>query len=188
MQLTIHTTASAPAGSVALLEGIAADLGFVPNMAATMAESPTLLAAFDGLRRAVGSGDLDPVLREVAGLAVGVAVDNEYGVAFHSTVLDRLGADPDDIDKMRSGTPPADRRTGAVYDLARELVLARGKVDKATLERATAAGVTTQDVGEIVAECTFAGLVGVVDNLAGRVALDEFLAPRRWTAATPAAP
>ena len=38
-------------------------------------------------------GELDPVAREVAGVAVGVAVDNRYGVAFHSTVLGRLGVD-----------------------------------------------------------------------------------------------
>jgi hypothetical protein len=33
---------------------------------------------------------------------------------------------------------------------------------------------------EIVAECTFAGLVGVVDNLADRVELDEPFVPRAW--------
>ena len=33
----------------------------------------------------------------------------------------------------------------------------------------------------MVAECTFAGLVGLVDNLAGRVELDEFPRPSRWT-------
>jgi hypothetical protein len=31
-----------------------------------------------------------------------------------------------------------------------------------------------------VAECTFAGLVGVMDNLADRVDLDGFLMPRAW--------
>lgn len=108
MHLTIHTSDSAPAASRPILDGIAADLGLVPNLAATVAESPALLAAFDGLRRAVGSGELDPVHREVAGLAVGVAVDNAYGVAFHSTVLGSLGVDEADIDAMRAGTPPRD--------------------------------------------------------------------------------
>jgi hypothetical protein len=36
------------------------------------------------------------------------------------------------------------------------------------------------EVLDVVAECTFAGLVGVVDNLAGRVELDGFLAARAW--------
>jgi hypothetical protein len=34
-----------------------------------------------------------------------------------------------------------------------------------------------------MAECAFASLVGLMDNLAGRVELDEFLAPRAWSAA-----
>lgn len=183
MELTIQAPGMAPAGSKALLESIAADLGFVPNVFATVAASPALLAAFDGLRRAVGSGELDPALRETAGLAVGVAADNAYGVAFHSTVLTRLGTGNDEIDRMRAGDEPADPRGAAVYALARELVLTRGKVADDTLRRATRAGLSTADILEIVAECTFAGLVGVIDNLAERVELDEFLQPRAWTAA-----
>jgi hypothetical protein len=47
-------------------------------MAGVAAGAPVLLRVFDGMRRAVGAGGLDPVAREVAGLAVGVAVDNHY--------------------------------------------------------------------------------------------------------------
>jgi alkylhydroperoxidase family enzyme len=180
MHLTIHTTATAPPASKATLEGIEADLGLVPNLAASIASSPALLAGFDGLRRAVAGGELDPVAREVAGLAVGVAVDNAYGVAFHSTVLGRLGVDEAEIERLRANQRPADSRLAAVHALARELVLGRGKVADATIEAALAAGLTTEEVLEVVLECTFAGLVGAVDNLAGRVPLDDFLATRRW--------
>ena len=111
MDLTIHTADTAPADSAALLEGIAEDLGFVPNLAGVVAASPALLAGFDGLRRAVGSGRLDPVLRETAGVAVGVAVDNRYGVAFHSTRLSGLGVAEGELARMRQGAEPADPRT-----------------------------------------------------------------------------
>ena len=180
MQLTIHTTESAPPASKPILDGIASDLGLVPNMAATIAASPALLRAFDGLRRAVGSGELDTTSREVAGVAVGVAVDNHYGVAFHSTVLGKLGVDEADLTRMRDGQPPADDKLAAAYDLARQIVIGRGKVDDDAIARARQAGYSSSEILEIVAECTFAGLVGVVDNLAGRVKLDEFLTPRAW--------
>lgn len=180
MQLTICSADTAPDSSKAILDGIAADLGFVPKMAGTAAGSPALLSAFDGLRRAVGSGELDPAAREVAGLAVGVAVDNHYGVAFHSTVLGSLGVDDTEIDRMRACERPSDAKLAAVYELARSLVLDRGKVNEDAVSRATAAGVSTPEILEIVAECTFAGLVGMLDNLAGRVELDEFLTPRAW--------
>lgn len=180
MELTIYRTENAPDGSKAILDGIAADLGFVPNMAGTAAGSPALLTAFDGLRRAVHSGRLDPIAREVAGLAVGVAVDNKYGVAFHSTVLASLAVDDTEIERMRANKPPSDTRLASVYELARNLVLNRGKVDDDAVARATTAGVTTPEILEIVAECTFAGLVGTLDNLADRVELDEFIRPRAW--------
>jgi alkylhydroperoxidase family enzyme len=178
MKLTIHTSESAPAKSRPVLDGINADLGFVPRLAASVAESPALMQGFDGLRRAVAG--IEPVDREVAGLSTGVAVDNHYGVAFHSTVLAGLGVAEEDITAMRAGSPPANERQAAVYEFARECVTNRGKVSDATLDRLTANGATQADVLDLVAECTFASLVGVVDNLAGRVDLDPFLRPRAW--------
>lgn len=180
MKLTIHSAKTAPTSSQPMLEAIAQDLGLVPNMAGAIAESPTLLAVFDAMRRSVGSADLDPVHREVAGLAVGVAVDNAYGVAFHSTVLANLGVAEPEIDAMRCGRAPTDATAAAVYTLARDVVLTRGKVDDAIVDRAFTAGLSTEAVLEVVAECCFAGLVGTVDNLADRVPLDEFLTPRAW--------
>jgi alkylhydroperoxidase family enzyme len=183
MDLCILTPADAPPASQPLLGGIAADLGFVPNLALTIAASPTLLAGFDGLRRAVADSSFEPVRREIAGLAVGVAVDNEYGVAFHSTVLGRLGLDDRDIDRMRRGDEPADPVHASVYAFARAVVLDRGAVADDVIRRAEAAGLGPADLLQLVTECVFAALVGVVDNLAGRVALDEFLQARAWTAA-----
>jgi alkylhydroperoxidase family enzyme len=180
MELAILTSASAPADSRPLLEGIASDLGFVPNMAGTMALSPALLSAFDALRRVVGDETFNPVHREIAGVAVGVAVDNAYGVAFHSTVLSRLGIDDAEIEAMRAGKEPTDPTHAAVYAFARAVAVDRGAVDDEVIDRALAAGLDGTDLLQLVAECVFAGLVGVVDNLAGRVVLDEFLLRWAW--------
>jgi alkylhydroperoxidase family enzyme len=182
VHLTIHTPDTAPADSRPLLEGIAADVGLIPNLAASIAASPTLLAAFDALRRAVGSGTLNPVHREAAGVAVGVTVDNAYGVAFHSTVLSRLGVGDDEIKLMRAGEEPTDEPTAAVYALAQVLAGHRGKLADSAVDRAAAAGLSTEQILEVVAEVVFASLVGMIDNIAGRVPLDDFLRPRAWAA------
>jgi hypothetical protein len=76
VDLPVLTVAEAPAPAQPILDGLAADLGLIPNFAATIAASPTLLAGFDALRRAVGDPSFDPIRREVAGVAVGVAGDN----------------------------------------------------------------------------------------------------------------
>jgi alkylhydroperoxidase family enzyme len=180
MQVPVHTIDSAPADSRALLEGIASDLGMIPNLAATAAASPALLAGFDGLRRAVATTKLDPVLREVTGLAVGVTVDNHYGVAFHSTMLAGLGVDDADIDAMRHGDAPSEPVAAAVHALARQAADGRGKVEPATTEAALAAGLSTEAVLEVLQEVSFATVVGLIDNFTGPVKLDGFLAARRW--------
>src|SRR5262245_53508258 len=178
MQLPIRSLDDAPSASRPVLEGIAADLGLVPNLAGTAAGSPALLAGFDGLRRAVGSAGLDPVLREVTGLAVGVVVDNHYGIAFHSTMLAGLGMDETDIDAIRAGNAPADAAAAAVHALAAEAVEQRGKVADTTVARVEAAGLDHEAILEILLEVAFASMVGLIDNLAGHVELDEFLQPR----------
>jgi alkylhydroperoxidase family enzyme len=180
MNLNVLTSARAPAASGPILGGIAADLGFVPNLAAVTAASPTLLAAFDALRRTVSDPTFPPAHREITGLAAGVVIDNAYGVAFHSTMLANLGADEVDIEAMRAGSEPSDPVHAAVYGFARAVVTERGKVADDIVERAHDAGLTDADLLQLVAECVFAVLVGTVDNLAGRVPLDEFLRPRQW--------
>jgi alkylhydroperoxidase family enzyme len=180
MHLPIHTVDSAPADSRPVLEGIATDLGVIPNLAATAATSPALLAGFDGLRRAVAVTKLDPVLREIAGLAVGVAVDNRYGVAFHSTMLAGLGVDEADIEAVRDGRAPSATASAAVHDLARGAALHRGQVTPNIVDAAAAAGLSTEDILEVLLEVAFASLVGLIDNLAEHVELDGFLAGRQW--------
>ena len=180
MNLDILTAETAPPGSRPLLDGIAADLGFVPNLAAASSASPTLLAAFDALRRAVADPSFVPVHREICGLAVGVAVENRYGVAFHSTVLGSLGVDEVEIKAMRAGTEPTDPVHAAVYAFARHVALDRGRTSDEVVQRARDAGLTDADLLHLVTECAFAGLVGVIDNLAGGVALDELLQPQAW--------
>lgn len=121
-----------------------------------------------------------PAHREIAGVAVGVAVDNAYGVAFHSTMLASLGVDERDIEAMRSGLEPGDPLHAAIYAFANAVAVERGKVGEDVVRRAHDAGLTDADLLQLVAECAFAGLVGTIDNLAGRVPLDEFLEPRTW--------
>jgi alkylhydroperoxidase family enzyme len=178
VELKIHTVDTAPDGSRPILEGIKADVGLLPNFAGAIAESPVLAGAFDGIRRAVTA--MEPVDREVTGIAVGVAVDNHYGVAFHSTIAANLGVAEDELARMRAGSAPTDPRLAAVYEFARDLVTNRGK---AGVDRLTEQGLGTRQILDIVAECVLASLVGLVDNLAGRIELDQFLKPREWKSA-----
>ena len=76
---------------------------------------------------------------------------------------------------------PTDATAAAVAALAREVVLNRGKVSDSALAAATAAGLSAEAVLEIVLECAFASLVGLIDNIAGHVELDAILVPQAWS-------
>lgn len=53
----IYTVDSAPEGSRAALDGLGQRVGFVPNLAATMAGAPALIGGFVSLQAALAPGD-----------------------------------------------------------------------------------------------------------------------------------
>jgi alkylhydroperoxidase family enzyme len=69
-------------------------------------------------------------------------------------VLASLGVDDTELERMRANKPPSEARLAAVNELARSILLHRGKVDDVAVSRATAAGVTSQEILEIVAPST----------------------------------
>ena len=81
---------------------------------------------------------------------------------------------------MRHGGAPAEPVAAAVHALAREAAVGRGKVAQSTTEAVLAAGLSTEAILEVLLEVGFASVVGLIDNFAGQVELDGFLAERRW--------
>jgi AhpD family alkylhydroperoxidase len=121
----IHNVESAPEGSRQLLRGLQDQLGFAPNLAATMAESPTLLEAFLTLRSLAQRSSLEPVAREVVAIAVSVETGCSYCVAAHSTIALKSGADPGVVEAARSRATIADPRLQALARFARAVVQQR---------------------------------------------------------------
>jgi alkylhydroperoxidase family enzyme len=95
-------------------------------------------------------------------------------------MLDKLGLPEEQIKLLREGAAPTDRTAAAVAALAREIALNRGKVSDSALAAAAQAGLSTEAVLDVLLECAFATLVGLIDNLAGHVELDAFIAPQAW--------
>jgi hypothetical protein len=51
-------------------------------------------------------------------------------------------------------------------------------VDDPILQRAVDQGLTTDQILDVVTVCTFSSLIGIIDNLAGRLPLDDFIRAR----------
>jgi uncharacterized peroxidase-related enzyme len=178
-QFELHTIESAPAGSGAPLEGLQRGLGFVPNLAAVMAESPTLVTGFVELRQTLAGGELTPVEREIIAIAVSRQNDCSYCMAAHSTFALMQKADAEAVSAARAGIEPQDARLAALYTFASALVAKRGHVSPEDVHALLDSGVSPAALLTLVAQVAHTTMANLVHNVAD-VPLDEAFQAQAW--------
>jgi AhpD family alkylhydroperoxidase len=176
----VHTIESAPPGGGEALAGLKAAVGVIPNLAATMAESPELLKGFLALRQLYASTGFSPV--EIQALSLVAAYENDcaWCMAFHTAMGLKDGLDRPAVDALRSGQAPSDRRLGALTEFARTMVRTRGHVGGDAVERFLAAGFSKRQALDVVLGMGFSMLANYAGHLT-EPALDDFLRPHAWT-------
>jgi uncharacterized peroxidase-related enzyme len=181
-QFQVHTIDSAPANSTASLRALERGLGFVPNLAATMAESPTLISGFVDLRKTLAGGELSGVEREIVALAVSLENDCDYCMAAHSTFALMQNADEDAVSTARGGGEPADPKLGALYRFARGLVAKKGHLSAAELHALLDAGYSRRALFDVVAQVGHTTLANLAHSLS-QAPLDDEFTPQAWAKA-----
>ncbi len=179
MTYDVHTIDSAPEASRAPLRDLRDSVGFVPNLAAAMSESPQLLRGFLAVRDIYAAGTLSPA--EIQVLSLTAAYENRcaWCMAFHTLMALKEGVERASVDLLRAGRAPAGPRLAALSDFARALVRRRGAVDKEALAAFTAAGYTRAQALEVVLGMAFSLMANYAGHLAG-VPLDEPFRPHAW--------
>ena len=177
-ELKTHTLTSAPAASQPLLKGMHDALGFVPNLAARMSESPALLEAFLKLREANAKGSLDPVTRELIAIAVATETGCTYCVAAHSTFARKQGGSEAAVALARKGADPDDPRLRALLAFARAIAQRRADVPERAAD-VLAAGLTTASLLDALVAIAVPMLATSVHQL-GAVPLDAAFQPQAW--------
>jgi AhpD family alkylhydroperoxidase len=175
-----HTPDTAPALAADGLRQLHAAVGLVPNLAATMAESPALLNGFLALRRLYAQTGF--TAGEVQVLALTSAFENACGwcLAFHTAMGLKEGLDREAVDALRRGDAPADPRLAALSRFARSMMRNRGTVDAPAREAFLAAGYSPRQALDVVMSLAFS----MMANYAAHVthpAVDDFLQPHAWT-------
>lgn len=178
----IHTIDSAPGGSAAALRALEGALGFVPNLAATMAESPALVSGFVDLRRTLAGGELTGVEREIAALAVSLENDCDYCMAAHSTFALMQDADEATVSRARAGVAPEDPKLGALYRFTRSLVAKKGHVTDEETSALLEAGYSRAALFDVVAQVGFTTLANLADNIS-KVPVDGAFEAQVWARA-----
>jgi AhpD family alkylhydroperoxidase len=177
----IHTPESAPEKSKPALDTLKQRLGLIPNLAATMAESPTLVNGFVAAFTNFQLGSFSSAERQALLLTNAVANRCAWAVAFHSTLALKEGIGADDVQAMREGRRPSEPRLAALSALARALIERRGHLEPAELAEFSAAGFGPDQVLEVIAGTA----ISTMANYAGNITRPELEAPfraRAWTA------
>jgi AhpD family alkylhydroperoxidase len=171
----IHTIASAPEGSAPALRTLEQGLGFVPNLAATMAASPALVNGFVDLRGRLAGSDLTGPEREIVALAVSRENGCDYCMAAHSTfaLMQDAGA------AARGGEAPAGARLGALYVFARALAATRGHVGEDETRAFLDADWSRGALFDVIAQVGVTTLANLAHNVSG-VPVDDAFAPQVW--------
>jgi len=163
----VYTLDSAPDASKSALRDAQARFGMIPNLAATMATSPVLIQSFIGIFDKVHGGNFtEPQIQTVL-LTDAVTNASAWAVALHTALGLQAGLDPADVEAMRAGRSPSDKKLGALSTLARTLIEKRGRLDDQEIESFLAAGFGKDlllEVITIVAASTITNYTGNVTN------------------------
>lgn len=141
-------TATGPAS--ALLAQVQRRLGVTPNMTRAMANSPALLSGYLELSGSLSRGVLDAATRELIALAVAQGNRCSYCLSAHSYLAEHVARlDNEQIDAARKADAK-DPKTAAILAFAAAVNDSRGSVARSDLAEVRAAGVSDEEIAEII--------------------------------------
>ncbi|HEY1502387.1 MAG TPA: carboxymuconolactone decarboxylase family protein [Acidobacteriaceae bacterium] len=179
LQYPIYTLELAPEASRPALEKLRQAFGFLPNLAASLANSPKLVTALTAVFQQVHSSTLSEQEIQIVLLTDAVANSSAYAVAFHTFLALQQGVRSEETDAVRGRRLPSDRRLAALSSLATNLIEKRGHLSEQELDAFIAAGFTKEQVLEVVAVVA----ASTITNYAGTIAnppLEERFQPFVW--------
>lgn len=148
LPLIQHETATGAAAD--LLAGVQKALGITPNMTKAMANSPAVLKAYLGFSGAIAGGTLPAATRERLALLTAQENGCDYCLSAHTYLGEKqAGLDAAAIEQARRGKAD-DPKTGAALAFAAAVLRTRGGVADADLEAARRAGLTDEEIAEVV--------------------------------------
>lgn len=148
-----------------LLDKTRARLGRVPNLYATLAQSPAALDGYLALRDALGRGVLRAREREQLALLIAQENTCTYCVSAHTLRGTKMGLTDAELAGTRAASDD-DPHTDAILRITRDLVRTRGRVADESLAAARAAGVTDAELAEITAHIALNTLSNYFNHLA----------------------
>lgn len=140
-------------------------LGRVPNLYRALANSPAALNGYLQFRSALQAGRLSPKLREQIALVTAEVNRCEYCVSAHAFRGSKLGIPEAELNLNRRGGS-SDPRVAAALTLAAEVARDRGKVSDEVLDAARAAGLSNEELAELIGHVALNFYSNILNHLA----------------------
>ena len=148
LPLVDPTTTAAPVSD--LFAEVHRRLGATINMTRAMANSPALLKGYLDLSGALNKGVLRAATRELIALTVAQANGCSYCLSAHSYLAEHVARlDQNAIDAARNAMA-SDPKTEAILSFAAAVNDSRGSVTDDALVEVRAAGVSDEEIAEII--------------------------------------
>lgn len=151
-----------------LLDKTQAQLGRVPNLYKSMANSAAALDGYLSFRGALVQGKLTTALREQIALLTAALNACEYCVSAHAFRGQKLGLLPAEL-ALNQTAVASDPKTNAALIFVKALMTKHGAIDDAEFNALKAAGWNDEEAGEIVAHVA----LNVFSNYFNHVAQPE---------------
>lgn len=133
-----------------LLDNTKAQLGRVPNLYGSMAQSPAALDGYLAFRGALGKGVLNHAMRERIALLTAAINDCGYCVSAHTFRGAKLGLSTDELNATQKSQAP-DPKNAAALQFVDVLLQRRGLVSDDDFAKMKSHGWSDEEIGEIVA-------------------------------------
>ena len=165
-----------------LFNTLTLQLGGVPNIFETLAQSPAVLNDFLCFNGALAEGTLDAKLREQIALMVAGHNGSDYCASAHALLAKKAGASGAEIAYALAGTA-IDERSATALSIANIIVARRGRITDQDLDRLRFADFSDEEIVEIVANVA----LSLFTNYFNHVARTDIDFPRVSTACVSAA-
>ncbi|MBV8536479.1 MAG: carboxymuconolactone decarboxylase family protein [Alphaproteobacteria bacterium] len=147
----VHSIDTAPERSKPALQQLQSAFGMIPNIAGAIATSPVLINSLVGLFGNVHGGSFTEAQVQTVLLTDAVTNASTWAVAFHTALALKEGLDPADVQAIREGQLPKDKKLAALSGLAKAMIEKRGRLDEEDVERFIAVGFGKDHALEVVA-------------------------------------
>lgn len=147
-RFTVPTRENVSENNQALFDNLQKAVGFVPNMYAFFAHSPSALGDYLTLQNRKNS--LNNKEKEVINLVVSQLNGCNYCKAAHTAIGKMVGFTEEQTLEIRKATISFNPKLNALVNLAKEIVIHKGEVLEVTKENFFKEGYTTENLVDVV--------------------------------------